>query len=352
MTVQLWSETQTKTEAYRQRRLAGVTIDITNRCDAGCKYCYNSSTNDSKQYLDSERVLRLIDEAKSLGVFEITWGGGEPLLHSDLPSFVEHAAQLGIVSRVTTSGQPISQLAVAERLTRYALAGKISELRIQINTINREQFLSVRNTYPEFFDELMLAFLNLKQIGFPIQSHLSICIVYVQGCVDSFEETCLWAVNDLGIQPGNIMTVGFKERGFGIRHPELRAEEEDLRRCRNFLKQLTGTSAFENEYSEINCATVVHVSPNGSVIPCALLPIPHGNINHESLQDIVSDQRGPAARKREILDMAGGVLEAHACAGTVWDERPDVRNAFKRRHLPVITEQAKERVRRQREALR
>lgn len=335
----LWSETESKKKAHGARKLAGITIDITNRCDAGCKFCYNSSTPQSKHRLNDNDVFRLIDQAKELGAFEITWGGGEPLLHDGILRFVEYAYERGIASRITTSGQPISDLSMAAELCRLASSGALDELRVQVNSVDRARFLEARDTYPTFFDELMVAFENLKTCQFPIRTHLTICVVYLKGCSSTFADVCKWAIEDLGVAPGRIMTVAFKSQGFGKSHPELRASDEELSWCREHLKSLAGTKSFESEYSEINCATVVHVSPNGDVIPCALLPIPHGNIKHESLVDIVGLRNGPAGRKEEIVEMLGPDAKGHECAATLWDERPELREEFKKRRLPVVRSQ-------------
>lgn len=328
-----WSETNLKKDAYRDGRLAGITIDVTNRCLAGCRFCYNSSTPCATQEFPSERLLSLLEEAAEMGVREVTWGGGEPLLHQGIFSFIERAAELNLQSRLTTSGQPISNLQVAAKLSECARARVLSEVRVNLNTIDRAAFMSVRDTYDSFFDEVMSAFRNLQLTGFPMASSLSVCIVYLRGCLDSFEQTCRWAVNELGVMAGNIVTVAFKQLGRGSGAPDLRAEEGDIERCRRYLAELSGGGSSSNEYSPINCSTVIHVNANGDVVPCALLPLVHGNLNRSRLRDLVGVGCGPAACKQEIVAIRKMDPTKRVCAGTIWDECPDVREEFVRRRI-------------------
>ncbi len=80
-------------------------LQLTNRCDAGCKGCYTgaSSTPAPGEQTLSEWKLS-IDELASHGVFHLALGGGES---ADLPwigEIASYASKKGLVPNLTTSG--------------------------------------------------------------------------------------------------------------------------------------------------------------------------------------------------------------------------------------------------------
>lgn len=58
-------------------------IDVTNRCNLNCLYCY--AANRSAVDIPARKCIELIDELAGVhGVFHITLAGGEPLCHPDI----------------------------------------------------------------------------------------------------------------------------------------------------------------------------------------------------------------------------------------------------------------------------
>lgn len=81
-----------------------VEIDLTNKCNNACPAC--AGFNDEKVSLDGNLAYRLITEMGLAGVRGLIFtGGGEPLLHPDLSSLVEHAVECGMSAGLITSGQ-------------------------------------------------------------------------------------------------------------------------------------------------------------------------------------------------------------------------------------------------------
>lgn len=63
-----------------------VAIDVTNKCNLRCLHCYNESGENiqSNNELTDEEILYLVDELCSVGVFNLCFCGGEPLLRKNL----------------------------------------------------------------------------------------------------------------------------------------------------------------------------------------------------------------------------------------------------------------------------
>ena len=78
-----------------------VDLKITNYCDAGCKFCYQSSTIKGK-HAPFETIKQHVDMLAEMGVFEIAIGGGEPTEHPQFLDILLYIHSKGIVPNFTT----------------------------------------------------------------------------------------------------------------------------------------------------------------------------------------------------------------------------------------------------------
>jgi pyrroloquinoline quinone biosynthesis protein E len=83
----------------------GLLAELTHRCPLQCPYCSNP--------LELERVaaelptqdwLRVLDQAADLGVLQVHFSGGEPMVRRDLVELVAHAHARGLYTNIITSG--------------------------------------------------------------------------------------------------------------------------------------------------------------------------------------------------------------------------------------------------------
>lgn len=67
-------------------------LEITGRCQLACQQCYaDSGPNGTHGTMRVGDWLRVIDELAAYGVTMVQFIGGEPMLHPELPSLIEHA---------------------------------------------------------------------------------------------------------------------------------------------------------------------------------------------------------------------------------------------------------------------
>ena len=85
----------------------GVSIEITDRCNLRCRYCFQG-TNRVGQLLSKEEILGLLDELADLKVFTVFFGGGEPTLSPHFRGVAEYAIALEFAVGVSTNGTLIS----------------------------------------------------------------------------------------------------------------------------------------------------------------------------------------------------------------------------------------------------
>src|SRR3990167_5645714 len=80
---------------------------VTRRCNYRCKYCAVWKT--SMAELGTKAICNVIDEMASLGVKEITFTGGEPLLRDDIGVIIDYAHQKNISVNLNSNGSLIKK---------------------------------------------------------------------------------------------------------------------------------------------------------------------------------------------------------------------------------------------------
>lgn len=94
-------------------------IEITSRCNARCVFCsiwqkeYQKNCNGE---MNTDDIKKILNEMNRLGVFVISWTGGEPTLRKDLPELLRYSQKLGMMNTVTTNGYYLYDMIKAGQL--------------------------------------------------------------------------------------------------------------------------------------------------------------------------------------------------------------------------------------------
>jgi len=97
-----------------------ILAELTHRCPLQCPYCSNPLELDRVAgELDTATWLRVLDEAAVLGVLQVHFSGGEPLVRRDLATLVARASSAGLYTNLITSAVLLDQ----ERLDALVAAG-------------------------------------------------------------------------------------------------------------------------------------------------------------------------------------------------------------------------------------
>ncbi|MGI5187306.1 radical SAM protein [Promicromonospora sp. CA-289599] len=74
-----------------------VWLEVTGKCQLECVHCYaDSGPAGTHGVMTTADWRRVIDQCAALGVGMVQFIGGEPTLHPDLPTLVEHALESGL----------------------------------------------------------------------------------------------------------------------------------------------------------------------------------------------------------------------------------------------------------------
>jgi cyclic pyranopterin phosphate synthase len=115
-------------------------VSLTDRCNLRCSYCMPAEGLDwlaRPALLTDDEVIRLISVAvRRLGITEVRFTGGEPLLRRGLPGLVAATAALDPRPEIslTTNGIGLARLAGPLR------AAGLDRLNVSLDTLSRETF--------------------------------------------------------------------------------------------------------------------------------------------------------------------------------------------------------------------
>ena len=111
-----------RTEPFSQELSAPIRMDLalTFRCQNKCVHCYTGGPRETPE-LDTEEWKKVIDKLKSIGVFILTFTGGEPTLRKDLPELLHYAQMKGIVTGLITNGRRLKDQEYVKRLEEAGL---------------------------------------------------------------------------------------------------------------------------------------------------------------------------------------------------------------------------------------
>ena len=84
-------------------------LEISNRCNMACSYCYIPGRDG--QELSTGQWKAIIDDLAAYGVFQVTFGGGEPTLREDLKELALYVRKQGLNLCMTTNGLKVPEIA-------------------------------------------------------------------------------------------------------------------------------------------------------------------------------------------------------------------------------------------------
>lgn len=123
-----------------------VCMWITDYCNLDCAYCYAKPF--SGRRMDSKRAIDLVEELVKMGVFDITFAGGEPTLHPEIVAMIDRATRGGMRIGLLSNGVslPQSRIDELERVTtkrNFILQISIDSVDPDVNDAARGKTLRV-----------------------------------------------------------------------------------------------------------------------------------------------------------------------------------------------------------------
>jgi len=141
------------------RRATDLRVSLTDRCNLRCEYCMPAEGLEwlpTPEVLTDDEVVRLIDIAVThLGVDEVRFTGGEPLLRRGLVDIVGATTALRPRPKTALTTNALGLQRVASSLARAGL----DRVNVSLDTIRRETFAEIarRDRLPDVLAGLRAA---------------------------------------------------------------------------------------------------------------------------------------------------------------------------------------------------
>ncbi|MCI5118783.1 MAG: radical SAM protein, partial [Candidatus Electrothrix sp. LOE1_4_5] len=99
-----------------------ASFELTRRCNFRCVHCYLGDQQALQQHrqqeLDTDTIIKLLDQMVEAGTLFLTLTGGDPMLRPDFIRIYEHAVRSGLLVSVYCNGSLITEK-IAAAFTTY-----------------------------------------------------------------------------------------------------------------------------------------------------------------------------------------------------------------------------------------
>lgn len=266
-----------------------VAIELTHKCPLKCKHCYiNAGTGEN---IDTNKVIEIIDECAEMGIDNIQFTGGEPLLHPDFFLMSDKALDKGLAVHIFTCGYIISD-SVKKCLEKYRNNPKII-VQVSVDGMKEthDQFRGVNGCFDKTVEFIrMIVDLGIKlSVGTCISSQ-------------SYEELKQLSgmLKELGVPLQRYSPIS--DRGRAKENLEKNSVSH-MKQIKNWIKDLSkemsdekfsvlyfeeGQSCTDFKYKH-NCGlgqTNLKIDPDGVVYPCLMSDVKYANVNKLTLLEI------------------------------------------------------------------
>jgi radical SAM protein with 4Fe4S-binding SPASM domain len=111
-----------KEEPFTYQYSAPLRMDLalTFRCTNNCIHCYAGGPHATAE-LNTSQWKEVIDRLSQIGIFILTFTGGEPTLREDLPELLQYAQNKGMVTGLITNGRKLKDKEYVKTLEKAGL---------------------------------------------------------------------------------------------------------------------------------------------------------------------------------------------------------------------------------------
>ncbi len=254
-----------------------VTIAVTYKCQSRCEHCYsNSPTRPAEGELTTEEIKSVIRQVRGLGAMAVHFSGGEPLLRKDIFELVAFARGVGLQTRVNTNGILLNE----ENVKRLKAAG-LTECGVSLDSADPAVHNRFRGT-DNLFEQTIRGIRMLRKHGVTCR----IMSVALKESVPEGVAKTIALGKSLGARYMYILLPIASGGWDGAYEQILNSRERAQIRA---LQDLS-FAHLEMPTKRTNCCvfkkSLLYVSANGNVTPCAFVPFVIGNIKERPLEQI------------------------------------------------------------------
>jgi mycofactocin radical SAM maturase len=265
-----------------------LTWEITHQCNLRCVHCLSASSEASEDELAYDECKKIVDELAELKVFEINFGGGEPLLKDYFLPLLRYIHKKGIVTCISTNGTCLTDAAID-----LFDGNPLVNVQVSLDGATAEVNDAIRGKGT--FSQIIAGIERLAGKNIPLS---------INSVVTSRNYFQLKELKELAVSYGaNLRVSRFRPSGRARASWEaLRLDSSQLKELADWLNSepdiLTGDSFFSISQDGRRqmgldmcgaCKMTCCIDPFGDVYPCAFLQAAElcgGSLREKTLKDI------------------------------------------------------------------
>ena len=314
-----------KEEPFTYQYSAPLRMDLalTFKCQNDCIHCYAGGPHETPE-LSTVQWKSVIDKLSEIGIFILTFTGGEPTLREDLPELLLYAQNKGLVTGLISNGRKLKDKAYVNLLEKSGLDFVQVTLESQKSEIH-DKMTNAKGSWRETIEGIKNAVQS--------QIYVSTNTTLSKNNVDDFLSTIDF-IKSLGVDAFGCNSLIYSGKATDA-SPEFALSTEDLKtllpRIRNKaqmigLKFLWYTPTQYCNFDPVSLGLGVKsctaaminacVGPNGDVYPCQSYFESLGNILAEPWEKIWNHPLAERIRRREYVeDKCKNCNELQVCGG-------------------------------------
>lgn len=288
------SQLDLQKQYFDQGKVFILQIESTLKCPQICSYCYAGSTPEGKEGLSSKKIKELLVSAAKMDVKMIDWLGGDPLVRKDWYELCQYALDLGFINNIWTSGIPLTDFEVAQKVVEVTNNGFVST---HLDTLDPELYSELHGGQncegdPRNIRRILTGIKNVLEAGKDPGGMVN-CITYTKplaggdakGMISYIQEkfgikTCLTLFNPVIHQNANESW-----------EPNI-SEIKNAFAHRDKVNYPDDPSCGPMDVSKFYCGTVICVTADGWLTPCSVIRTEEfGNVNDEKLEILVEKKK-------------------------------------------------------------
>ncbi len=297
--------------------LKDLTLEITKKCPMGCILCSSDGGEPLSNEFKLSELKNIANQAKSIGVNEISLSGGEPLTYPYILDICEYITNLGIDISLYTCGN------IFDSNNSLSSISENYFLKLRAAGVNKIVF-SIHGPNPEIHDKITgrrESFKNLiESIRNARKAHLNIEAHFVP-LRENFRElpNIVSLLRKVGIKSFHILR--FVPQGRGELHKDvLGLRPKEVLELRKILEDIINKSELRivvgahynclGLNNNIQCTAGIEkavIRPDGFVFPCVGMKriksfIDRNNIRDMRLEDIIDESYGFTLLKAILIE--------------------------------------------------
>lgn len=272
---------QVEEYCQKNKRMWGLGLELTYRCNERCIHCYVPQDKEDKQIeLSSDEIKDVITQAKKIGCMEVLVTGGEPTLRRDFLEICEHIINERMLLNVFTNA-----LNISDRVFNGLISLPLNSVSFSLygrNPFFHDSITGVKGSFESSLKNILM----FKSAGIDV----FVKTIVFNNHVDEYEKLHQFCEQiGIAVRPATVLVPKYN----GCSNRDLMMDEKSATRfyeyeCKRNQQEKSLGLIKRSPNSSVCSAGLssLCVNPYGEVTACNSLPIPVGNIREQRLSDI------------------------------------------------------------------